>query len=430
MTAPTPTGGSVRLPGRMSAWRFVVWFGVVAMLADIVYEGARSITGPLLAHLGASALLVGVVTGVGESAALVLRLVSGPLADRTGRFWAWAIVGYALTVVSVPLLGLTSILWVASGLVIAERVGKAVRSPAKDTLLSHATAVTGRGRGFAVHEVLDQAGALAGPLAVAGVLAVTGNDYGPALFILAVPGALTLGLLVWLRMQVPRPARYEPDLTPVPATTGPTIRQAQEIPAGGGRLPGTFWVYATFAGLTMTGFATFGVLSFHLVTAGLLPASAVPVLYAVAMVVDAVAAVATGWAYDRYGAAALLIVPVVAGVIPVLAFSATVAVAVAGVLAWGAVLGVQESTLKATVADLVGPGRRATAYGVFGAVVGIAAAAGGTLAGALYETSVPLLVAVTAAVQLMALGVLVATLRRARTSRSAPRGAMGRRTTG
>src|SRR6478736_1044837 len=105
---------------RMSAWRFVVWFGIVAMFADVVYEGARSITGPLLAHLGASALTVGVVTGVGESAALALRLVSGPLTDRTGRFWAWTISGYAITVVSVPLLGLTSVLWVASALVIAE----------------------------------------------------------------------------------------------------------------------------------------------------------------------------------------------------------------------------------------------------------------------------------------------------------------------
>ena len=93
----------------MSAWRFVVWFGIVAMLADVVYEGASSITGPLLAALGASALVVGVVTGVGESAALMLRLVSGPLTDRTGRFWAWTLAGYGLTVVSVPLLGLASV---------------------------------------------------------------------------------------------------------------------------------------------------------------------------------------------------------------------------------------------------------------------------------------------------------------------------------
>lgn len=392
----------------MSAWRFVVWFGVVAMLADVVYEGARSITGPLLAHLGASALVVGVVTGVGEAAALVLRLVSGPLADRTRGFWAWTIAGYAITVVSVPLLGLTSVLWVAAGLIVAERVGKAVRSPAKDTLLSHATAVTGRGRGFAVHEALDQVGALTGPLLVAAVLALTGDDYGPALVMLAVPGALALGLVVWLRVKVPHPARYELG----PAGTE-TARGPRQTLAGADRLPPTFWVYAVFAGLTMTGFATFGVLSFHLVTAGLLTAAAVPVLYAVAMVVDAVAAVATGWGYDRYGASVLLALPVVAALVPALAFSTAVGPAIAGVLAWGAALGVQESTLRATVADLVPPGRRATAYGVLGAVVGAGAAAGGALAGGLYDVSVALLVAVTVVLQGLALTLLVVTLRRA-----------------
>jgi MFS family permease len=406
----------------MSAWRFVVAFGLVAMFADVVYEGARSITGPFLAHLGASALLVGVVTGVGESAALLLRLVSGPLTDRTGRFWAWTLAGYGLTVVSVPLLGLASALWVASGLVIAERVGKAVRSPAKDTLLSHATAVTGRGRGFAVHEALDQVGALAGPLLVAGVLAATGNDYRPALLVLAVPGVIAIALVVWLRLAVPRPAGYEVDHHEARVHTGPPAtagtRRVTTPSSTPDRLPGAFWAYAGFAGLTMAGFATFGVLSYHLVTAGLLSAAAVPVLYAAAMVVDAIAAVATGLAYDRHGAGVLVVLPFIAAAVPALAFSGTAAVAVVGALAWGMALGVQESTLRATVADLVGPGRRATAYGVFGAVVGVAAAAGGALAGGLYEVSVPLLVAVTAVLQVAALAVLAMTLRRARGARS------------
>lgn len=384
----------------MSAWRFVLTFGVVAMLADVVYEGARSVSGPLLASLGATALVVGVVTGVGEAAALLLRLVSGPLADRTGRFWAWAISGYVLTVVAVPLLGLASALWVASGLLIAERVGKAVRSPAKDTLLSHATAVTGRGRGFAVHEALDQVGALAGPLVVAGVMAVSGGRFGPALVTLAVPGVLALALVVWLRAQVPEPARYE-------------VRRPSRGGAGerASRLPRAFWEYAAFAGLTTTGFATFGVLSFHLVTADLLSATAVPLLYAAVMVVDAVAAVATGWAYDRFGAVVLAGLPVVAAVVPALGFSMTAGTAIAGALLWGAALGIQESTLRATVADLVGPGRRATAYGLFGAVVGVAVAAGGALAGGLYQVSVPLLVATTATLQVVALVVLVVALR-------------------
>jgi len=182
--------------GSMSPWRFVVMFGTVSLLADFVYEGARSITGPLLASLGASAVLVGFVTGAGEAAALGLRLLSGPMADRTKRFWAFTVAGYALTVVTVPLLGLTGALWAACVLVIAERVGKAIRSPAKDTLLSHATSATGRGRGFAVHEALDQIGAVIGPLTVAGVLVLSGGDYTPALLVLAAPGVAVLALLM------------------------------------------------------------------------------------------------------------------------------------------------------------------------------------------------------------------------------------------
>ena len=380
-------------PG-LSAWRFVTTFGVVSLLADIVYEGARSISGPLLASLGATAVVVGVVTGIGEAAALLLRVVSGPLTDRTGRFWAWTISGYALTAVSVPLLGVAGVLWAAAALVIAERVGKAVRSPAKDTLLSHATAVTGRGRGFAVHEAMDQIGAVSGPLAVAGMLVVFDGDFGPTLALLAIPGVGVLALLAWLRAKVPEPAAYE-------AAERPTATAAGSDPAT--PLPRAFWTYALFTAVTMVGFTTFGVLSYHQVHRGLVPVAAVPLIYAAAMVADALAALATGWWYDRRGAVTLAVLPVLAAAVPALAFSGSLAPVLVGALLWGAAVGVQESTLRAVVADLVGPRRRATAYGVYAAVLGVAAAGGGALTGYLYERSVPLLVGVVAGVQVIAL---------------------------
>ncbi|MFD5120008.1 MFS transporter [Streptomyces sp. NPDC058385] len=382
----------------MRPWRFVVWFGVVSLLADFVYEGARSVTGPLLASLGASAAVVGAVTGAGEAAALLLRLGSGPLADRSGRFWGWAIAGYALTVASVPMLGLTGVLWAACALVITERVGKAVRSPAKDTLLSHAAAATGLGKGFAVHEALDQVGALLGPLTVAGMLALTGDDYGPTLAVLAVPGVAVLVLLVRLRRRVPDPAAYERAVAP-----------RRERPRPGARLPRDFWVYASFTAATMTGFATFGVLSFHLVARGLVATAAVPLLYAAAMAVDALAALATGWVYDRVGPRVLIVLPVLSAAVPALAFTDSLAPVVLGALVWGAATGVQESTLRAVVADLVAPGRRATAYGVFAAVVGVAAFAGGALTGVLYDASIPLLIIVVAAIQAAAVLLLAVT---------------------
>ena len=391
---------------RLGAWRFVTTFGTISLLADFVYEGARSITGPLLASFGATALVVGVVTGIGEAAALGLRLVSGPLTDRTQRFWTWTIAGYALTIVTVPILGIAGTLWVACTLVIAERVGKAVRSPAKDTLLSHATAVTGRGRGFAVHEALDQIGAVVGPLTVAAVLAATGDDYGPALGVLALPGVGALALLVWLVLKVPEPAHYETDS----ATTAPVppsgVAGARRVRTP---LPAAFWAYSAFTATTMIGFSTFGVLSFHMVTSGILSAAAVPLIYAAAMGADAVAALASGWAYDRIGAKTLAALPIISAAIPAVAFADQTWLVICGALLWGAAVGIQESTLRAVVADLVPPPRRATAYGVFAAGLGAATAAGGALTGWLYEESLPTLITTVVLIQVAAVGVALTT---------------------
>lgn len=406
-SAPTSSGGGVRL----SAWHFIMVFGVVSMLMDVVYEGARSITGPLLAGLGASGLVVGVVTGVGEAAALGFRLVSGPLADRSGRFWTWTIAGYLVTAAVVPLTGLPGVLWATALLVIGERVGKAVRSPAKDTLVSHAATVTGRGKGFAIHEALDQIGALLGPLVVAAVLAVTGDNYAPALGVLALPGAASVVLVVWLSRRVPDPVRYEAD-----PLAGPTVPASDHLTPGA--LPRAYWIYTGFTAATMVGFATFGLLSFHLVREHVMPTAVIPVAYAGAMGADALAALATGWLYDRIGPRILVALPVLAAVSPVLAFTATPWSAVTGILLWGAAVGIQESTLRATVADLVPPGRRATAYGVYAAILGAATFVGGALTGWLYDTSLSLLVVVIAAVQVCALLLLLAT-RPAGLSRSA-----------
>lgn len=383
----------------VSPWRFILTLGVVSLLADMVYESARSVTGPLLASLGASGTVIGIVTGAGEATALGLRLLSGPLADRTRRFWALTISGYALTAITVPLLGLASVLWVACALVIGERVGKAIRAPAKDTLLSHATAVVGRGRGFAVHQAMDQCGAFLGPMAVACILAITDGDYRIALGVLCVPGALAVSLLVRLRVRVPDPAAYERG----------AVRRAQ---AGAPeRLSKAFWMYATFTAVTTAGVATFGVLSYHLVAQHLVAAPIVPIVYAIAMLANAVAALATGWCYDRWGTKSLVLLPALTAVVPTLAFRPEVAAALAGVLVWGAVTGVQESTLRATVAGLVPTAGRATAYGMFAAVVGGASFIGGAVSGWLYDASVPALIIVVAVLQVVAVGLLLLTVR-------------------
>ncbi|CPU49478.1 Major facilitator superfamily [Mycobacteroides abscessus] len=293
-------------------------------------------------------------------------------------------------------------LWIAATLVIAERVGKAVRSPAKDTLLSHATAVTGRGKGFAVHEAMDQIGAITGPLLVAGMLALTHVNYLPTFAILALPGGATLLLLFWLRRRVPHPERYEHD---------DYIRGAADRPHKLS-LPLSFWLYSGFTAITMIGFATFGVLSFHMVQRGVLPVPAVPIVYAAAMAADAVAALLSGWAYDRVGPKSLAALPIVGATVPMLAFTDSLPGIVLGALLWGAAVGIQESTLRAVVADLVPPPRRATAYGVYAAVLGTATAIGGALTGYLYGVSIPMLIAVVGVIQLVALITAAPTLLR------------------
>jgi MFS family permease len=218
--------------------------------------------------------------------------------------------------------------------------------------------------------------------------------------VLAVPGIAVLLLLFWLRARVPDPEAYEREVT----AAEPQAPDGRE-----GRLPRAFWTYAGFTAATTTGFATFGVLSYHLVQRHLLSTAWVPVLYAAAMAVDAVAALATGWLYDRLGPRVLIALPVLTAGVVALAFTDTVAVAVLGSLVWGAAMGIQESTLRATVADLVPGPRRATAYGLFAGVVGAASLAGGALTGGLYDYSIPLLIAVVVAIQLLAVALLAVT---------------------
>ena len=397
-----------------SPWRTIVAFGVVSLLADLVYEGARSLTGPLLASLGASAVVVGVVTGAGEATALLLRLVFGTMADRTHRYWTLTIAGYALTAVSVPLLAVTPFvggagLVLACALVLAERTGKAVRSPSKSTLLADAAGHVGMGRGLGVHKALDQLGAFAGPLLVAAVVALTSAIW-PAMAVLAVPGAAAIALLVWMRR------RLDGHRERAGARTAETESEAADA-AAAAPLPRSFYLFAASAGAVSAGLVTFGIISFHLATRHLVAVAVVPVVYAAAMGVEALVALVTGSVYDRYGPRVLVVLPLLVAAVPLLVFRMHVAVVVVGVAVWGAATGLQDSTAKALVADLVDRSRRATAYGVFAAIQGAAAVAGGAVAGALYERSLTALVVVVATTQVAALVLLLVSLAEARRPR-------------
>lgn len=381
---------------RLTPMRFVVAFGAISMFADMVYEGARSVTGPYLALFGASAWTVGLVTGIGEAAALVLRLPSGRLADRSTRLWPLSIAGYAVTVIAVPLLALAQVFWQAAALIVAERFGKAVRTPARDTMLAAASAPFGRGMAFAIHEAMDQSGALVGPLIVAAMIALSG--YRAAFAVLAIPGAIALMVIAWVRLSVPHPLDYE-DGRP-PANEG-----AEAVPPE--PLPSRFWQYLAFTCLAMLGFSTFAVPAYHMHVAGVLADDMIPVAYAAAMAAAGIAALITGRLYDRVGLWSLASALLLAVASAVLIFSSDPGQVCIGAIVWGATAGVHESTMRAAVADMVPRSRRGESYGIFAAGYGLAWLGGSTLIGFLYPASLTGLIAFVAATQIAALVLLI-----------------------
>jgi MFS family permease len=385
---------------RITPLRFVLVFGLVSGLGDFVYEGARSILGPYLATYGASAALVGLITGIGEAVALVFRLYTGRLSDRTGRHWAISITGYGITMVSVPLLAVGGPLALACVLIIGERFGKAVRTPARDTMLAEASVDVGRGRAFAVHEALDQAGALVGPLVVAAILAAH-HGYRAGFLVLAVPGALAMLTLGYLRRQAPHPQDFDPSVV---------AKQAKPVGLHG--FSTRYWQYAGFTALTLLGFATFPILGYHLEHRHIVSAASIPVMYAIAMGVAALAALASGSLYDRIGLRSLGVMPVLGAAVPFLSFSTSVALVWLGAALWGLVMGVHESTMRAAVADLVPRERRGVGYGTFTAVYGLAWLAGSALIGALYDHSIDAAIAFVVATQVVALAAFLPLARR------------------
>ncbi len=385
--------------GRKNAMRFILLLGLVSLLGDVVYEGARSITGPFMAVLGASAAAVGVVAGLGELVGYALRLFSGILTDKTGKYWAIAFTGYIMTFLAVPLLALAGSWQVAALLVIAERFGKAIRTPARDAMLSHATSEVGRGWGFAVHEALDQVGALLGPLLIAAVMYFR-DGYRSSFAILFIPAVMAILVLVTARVLYPSPRDLERERT---------------ILQGKG-LPRAFWLYLAATALLAAGYADFALVAFHFKKASLFSDQMVPVLYAFAMGIDAIAALIFGRLFDRIGINSLIISAILSALFAPLVFLGGSGLAVAGMAVWGIGMAAQESVLRATISEMVPANKRGTAYGIFNTGYGLFWFLGSSLMGFLYDSSIPTLVIFSVVVQLAAVPVLITTREQLRVS--------------
>ncbi len=373
-----------------SALKFVVLLGFISLFGDITYEGARSITGPYLATLGASATVVGFVAGLGELIGYGLRLVSGYLADRTKRYWLITIVGYCINLLAVPALALTGHWPTAAALMVMERFGKAVRTPARDAMLSHAGQSMGMGWGFGLHEAMDQIGAMLGPLIIAAVLYYHGS-YRTGFAILAIPAFLALMVLAVAYRLYPRPHDLE--------------QKFHKIEAKGN--PQAFWFYLAGAALIAAGYADFPLIAYHFQKAAVLSMVWIPLAYAVAMGIDGLMAPVLGWLYDRFGFITLMFITVISAFFAPLVFFGGSKLALLGVVIWAVGMGSQGSLMRAVVGNMIPIDKRASAYGVFNAFYGLFWFLGSVTMGMLYDKSIMALVIFSVVLQLLALPLFI-----------------------
>jgi MFS family permease len=375
---------------KKSALRFIVLLGLVSLLADVTYEGARSITGPYLAILGATATVVGFVAGLGELIGFGLRIVSGYISDRTGRYWTIAITGYVVNLLAVPLLALAGRWEVAALLMIAERTGKAIRAPARDAMLSHATKQVGRGFGFGLHEALDQIGAVVGPVVIAIVLSLQGR-YQTGFAVLLIPALMALCVLVAARAIYPHSREFE-------------VRLIQPENKG---FPRVYWIYLAAVAAVAAGYADFPLIAYHFRKTSLVADNWIPIFYAVAMAVDAPAALLFGRLFDRFGIPVLIAASLLSSLFAPLAFFGGFGLALAGIVLWGIGMGAQESVMRAAIAEMVPADKRGSAYGVFNTGYGLFWFLGSALMGGLYDLSIPALVIFSVVAQLVSVPLLL-----------------------
>lgn len=369
----TPHAG---LYTKAAAVFFLILTGVVSLFADMNYEGGRSVVGQYLQLLGTSALALGLAAGLGEFVGYGFRLISGALADRSRKYWWFIVGGYTVQLCALPAMAFVSGWELAVVFLFLERVGKAIRKPAHDALISFAAKQTGSGFGFGLQEAMDQIGAFLGPVLFSALLfQVQGGGnlevYRTGLLWLFVPAGLAVGITIAARFRFPHPEKFEiPNKTPQVAFAG---------------FPLVFWLISGASALLAMGITDFPLVGLHLTKLGTFPEEAIPLLYAGAMAVDAAAALVVGFLYDRFGLKALGVLFVAEVFTAPLLFLAPLPGILVGMALWGISVGTQESILKAAIGDRVTEERRARAYGVFHTLFGAAWFVGSVIIGGLYD---------------------------------------------
>ena len=357
---------------RTSAFRFIIAIGFVSLFADMTYEGARSVVGPFLNQLGATATQVGIIAGAGEMIAASLRFFTGRLADRTRAYWVLTGGGYFLNLLAVPLLALAGNWQLAAVLIIAERTGKALRGPSVDVLLSESTEVVGHGWGFGLHAAMDQAGAVLGPILVT-VAVARSHQFSTGFLWLSVPAvAAMLALIV---------ARFVRARQDKPAPTPPQQN-----------LPRVFWFYVAAAGLLALGFIDFPLLAYHFQKTAVTKEEVIPLLYALAMGLGGLTALLFGKLFDRFGIAVMVPAIIVSLLALPLGFLGGTIAAYFSVACWATGIGAQDALLRPGIAQVVSMNKRGSAFGALNGIYGVMWFAGSATMGMLYDYSITALI--------------------------------------
>jgi len=377
-----------------SGLKLIVLLGLVSLFADFAYEGARSITGPFMFSLGASAVVVGIVAGLGEGLGYGLRVLSGYLCDRTRNYWFLTAIGYAVNLIAVPTLALAGNWQIAALLIIVERIGKAIRNPSRDVILSHAASQDGRSRhgfGFGLHSAIDQVGAIVGPLFVA-FLMLLDKGYRTSFALLFIPALFSFCLLgvAWKRSK------------PIPVED-----QKSQFPLRAEVFPKAFWFYLIASSLMAVGYADFMLIAFHLKNQAIVKDGWIPLFYSLAMGVDAFSGLFFGSLFDRKGIPILITTVFFASFAAPFAFLGDFRLAIFGVALWGLGLGAHESILRAMISRLVPLHKRGFAFGLFNAAYGFSWFLGSALMGILYQTSIVYLVVFSISAQLISIPILL-----------------------
>ena len=358
---------------KREAYVAIMLMGIVSMLGDIVYESGRGIAPDYLYFLGASAFLVGLTSGVGELVGYGARLISGPLADRSRAYWLFIFSGYGL-ILSIPLMGLTRSVWLVMVFVIAERLGKALRSPSRDAVVSVVSKGMGSGKAFGLHEFIDQIGAVAGPAFLGFMMMWTGNNFG-----LSLQSLFPFYLLMMLVLYA------------VYRRIGGTVEEVRkQSTATDEKLTKGFWIYSGSVLLNTIGLMPIALILYN--GARILEFEGqlwlVPFLYVIVQLIDAPMALVSGYFYDKFGLK-FLTLPFILSVLP-LAFQSLIGLPgiVLACISYGLVLGMQESVYRAAVADIVPLGRRGSAYGFFNVMLGAGTFLSGVIFGYTIDASI------------------------------------------